>query len=150
MPIGNNNYSMGSNTNLNNQNFGNQNSNLGVNNQNQGVTSPGFRGLNTFIPGGYVNNVSEIPDRAIPNDGTLCLFPQSDFGAIHARQWTPQGLVSVTYIPQQQQAGPQNGASTDLSEVYNRMDRMEEKMDKLLSKVNRRYYSKNKSEKGDE
>lgn len=151
MPIGNNNYPMGGNVNLNNQTFGNQNPNPGQsqNNQNQGVTNPGFRGFNSYIPGGYVNSAAEIPDRAIPNDGTLCLFPQSDYGAIHARQWTPQGLVSVTYTPQQQME-PKNGGTTDLSEVYSRMERMEEKMDKFLSKLNRRYYTKSKTQKEDE
>lgn len=137
------NMGMGNNA-MNGQNFG---GNISTANQQQ--MTGNIRGASTFIPGRFVMNEDEISGQEVPMDGTLCLFPRSDFKAIYARQWTAQGLAAIRYVPEQ---APQNQPSSvvDLDGVYQRMDELESKIDKLISKSNRQYYkNKAESKKGD-
>lgn len=64
------------------------------------------------IPARFVNSPEEIMPNEIPADGTLALFPRSDYKVIYARQLNNRNTVDeVTYVPLQvQQPVDQNAA----------------------------------------
>ena len=127
----------------------NQNMSMGNNwgsprGNNSGSMSTGE--MRSFIPGRFVMGIDEITTQEVPSDGTLALFPQRDLKAIHAMQYTAQGIIPVTYVPQVTNTAASQ--QPNLSELYSRMDSLEEKIDRLITKSNRQYYkNKNKNQK---
>lgn len=91
-----------------------------------------FSSRMNFFPGNFVNQANDINPALIPGDGTLCLFPQSDYQAIYAKQWTNNGLISVRYIPENSVPKPENenasGNTALLNEILYRLDGIEKKM----------------------
>lgn len=52
------------------------------------------------IEGRVVSNLNEITAADVRNDGTICLFPTTDYSCIFAKQWGSNGLIStVKYVP---------------------------------------------------
>lgn len=89
--------------------------------------------LSNFFPGGFVNHANDINPQEIPRDGTLCLYPQADYQAIYAKQWTQSGLMSVRYVPENSQ-GTISG-NNGQQEIVNAeiLDRLE-KIESLISR----------------
>lgn len=90
----------------------------------------GFGGsLRPAIPGRFVNSPSDISPNEIPTDGSLCLFPKSDYTCIYARQWGQNGIIEATFVPENrelpQQTIVQQTAPIDFSEVNERLDKIE-------------------------
>lgn len=89
----------------------------------------GFGGsLRPAIPGRFVNSPSDISPNEIPTDGTLCLFPKSDYTCIYARQWGQNGILEATFVPENRELPQQTivqAAPVDLSEVNERLDKIE-------------------------
>lgn len=107
--------------------------------------SGGFGGsLRPAIPGRFVNGPQDISPNEIPTDGSLCLFPKSDYSCIYARQWGQNGIIEATFVPENRQLPEpqviQQTAPMDLSEITDRLDNIE----KALKK--RPYYNKRKDQ----
>lgn len=61
----------------------------------------------TVLPGRFVNADNEVYPNSIPNDGSIAVFPLTDFSAVYLKKWEPNGTItSVRYIPDVQQPGP--------------------------------------------
>lgn len=85
------------------------------------------------IPGRTVNNLDEITPQEVPMDGSVSLFPQSDYSAIYAKTWTKEGrIATVKYVPEQPQA-----ATEQKSPLEERLDRIDQKLEVLDKKLYR-------------
>lgn len=89
-------------------------------------------GLRPTLPGRFVNSSSDINPNEVPQDGSLCLFPRNDYREIYARQWCSNGLMEVTFVPEQRalqtQTEQQTATNAGMSEVLDRLDRIEKKL----------------------
>lgn len=56
----------------------------------------------TSIRGRVVNSDQDIMPNEVPMDGSLILFPTSDYACIYAKQWdrNGNGIITVKYIPE--------------------------------------------------
>lgn len=99
--------------------------------------------LRPAIPGRFVNSPSDISPNEIPTDGTLCLFPKSDYTCVYARQWGQNGIIEATFVPENRELPQQTivqQPTVDLSEIKERLDNIE----KALKR--RPQYSKRKDQ----
>lgn len=102
-------------------------------NQNGFMTRPAYQ----ILPGRVVNNSDEITPQEVPMDGSVSLFPQSDFSCIYAKQWGKDGTIqTVRYIPDQAQQANTPGSATD--EQFNLINQRFDKIEKMLAGINRK------------
>lgn len=114
-------------------------------------TNNDFRGPSGFLPGCFVQGVNDISNIPIPTNGSLCLFPQYDYQAIHARQWTPTGVVSVKYIPEVQPSpSVANDQSSEMNTILDRLDNIEETLRRGYGRPRKKPYNKNSNYKKEE
>ena len=70
-------------------------------------------------------------------DGSVSLFPQSDYSAIYAKTWTKDGTIAtVKFVPEQPQMEPQK---SPLEERLDRIDQRFDKLEKMLSNRSKPY-----------
>lgn len=93
--------------------------------RNMNQNSFGYPSLSAFsntlptIHGRKVNGIEDIMPNEIPMDGTVSLFPKSDFSCIFAKQWNSDGTIStVTFVPYSTNAQSSN-RSDDISKHVN-------------------------------
>ena len=79
------------------------------------------------IQGRIVNDIAEIQPNEVPMDGTVGIFPQSDYSTIYAKAWNKDGTITTTrYIPEPQLESQQAVSDHDFSTmVMERLDRIE-------------------------
>lgn len=110
--------------------------------QSQTYQNPYIQQPNRFqsIPGRLVNNLDEITPQEVPMDGSVSLFPQSDYSCIYAKTWTKEGTIAtVRYVPEQ----PQTDGEPQKSPLEVRLDQIDQKLDNLSKSMNRqRSYQK--------
>lgn len=76
------------------------------------------------LPGRPVGSEGEIKPNEVPMDGSISLFPLSDYSAIFAKQWKADGLIhSVKFVPVQVEAAPQEKSFNET--VLERLDKIE-------------------------
>ena len=106
------------------------------------------------LSGRIVNSDSEITPNEVVMDGSISLFPQSDYSCIFAKQWGPDGTIqTVRYIPEVVEPETVAEATSGIN-LSNIMDRLDE-IETLLKKQNKPYnnrklynnYKKNDGEK---
>ena len=86
------------------------------------------------IPGRVVNTSDEITPQEVPMDGSVSLFPQSDYSCIYAKTWTKEGTIAtVRYVPEQ----PQENGEPKKSPLEERLDRIEKQLESLNKKLYR-------------
>lgn len=86
------------------------------------------------LPGRVVGNVDEITPQEVPMDGSVSLFPQSDYSCIYAKTWTKEGTIAtVRYVPEQ----PQENGEPKKSPLEERLDRIEKQLESLNKKLYR-------------
>lgn len=52
------------------------------------------------ISGKIISNPSEIAPNEVAMDGSMCIFPLSDYSTIYAKQWMPDGKIrTIEFIP---------------------------------------------------
>lgn len=107
--------------------------------------TPGYSGFNNFqrpsnpaqmIPGRLVANADEITPQEVPMDGSVSLFPQSDYSCIYAKTWTKEGTIAtMKFVPEQPIAAePQK---SPIEERFDKIDQRFDKLEKMLSDRNR-------------
>lgn len=106
-------------------------------NQN-GMIRPGM------IYGRVVNDPNEITPNEIPMDGSVSLFPTSDYSKIYAKAWNGNGLITTkTFVLEDTVDNQVNaqGSENFQTEVKNRLDKIE----KILSRSQHkpRYHNNN-------
>lgn len=95
-------------------------------NQNGGVR-PGI------IYGRVVNDPNEITANEIPMDGSVSLFPTSDYSKIYAKAWNGNGLITTKTFVLEEPINTQNAApeaDSFQTEIRVRLDKIE----KILSR----------------
>lgn len=95
-------------------------------NQNGGVR-PGI------IYGRVVNDPNEITANEIPMDGSVSLFPTSDYSKIYAKAWNGNGLITTKTFVLEEPINTQNvapEADSFQTEIRVRLDKIE----KMLSR----------------
>ena len=95
-------------------------------NQNGGVR-PGI------IYGRVVNDPNEITANEIPMDGSVSLFPTSDYSKIYAKAWNGNGLITTKTFVLEEPINTQNTApeaDSFQTEIRARLDKIE----KMLSR----------------
>lgn len=92
-----------------------------------------------LIFGRVVQSESEITPQEVAMDGSISLFPLSDYTCIIAKQWNSDGTIkTLRFVPQIENA--QEDISTDESFL----DHFDKRMDELMTAVNKRqHYNKN-------
>lgn len=81
------------------------------------------------INGRVVSSNDEIKPNEVPMDGSISLFPISDYSAIYAKQWDKNGLLQmVKYIPEHPVQSPATEQNDILSEIRQRLDNIEKKL----------------------
>lgn len=92
--------------------------------------------------GRVVNTSDEITPNDIPTNGTIGLFPQSDYSCIFAKQWNNDGrITTIKFVPEAVSEDVET-SQTDISEILERLDNIET----LL--VNQRHKNYNKNYRG--
>lgn len=108
--------------------------------------TPGYSGFNNFqrpsvpsmLPGRQVANADEITPQEVPMDGSVSLFPQQDYSCIYAKTWTKEGTIAtLKFVPEQPQA-----ATEQKSPLEERLDRIDQRFDKLEKMLSNRSKSR--------
>lgn len=94
-----------------------------------------------MLPGRVVANIDEITPQEVMMDGSVSIFPQSDFSCIYAKQWAKDGTIqTIRYVPEiPQQAQVQ---SVPIEEQFNLINQRFDKIEKMLSGTTKRPYKK--------
>lgn len=96
-----------------------------------------------LLSGRTVNTVDEIKPNEVPMDGSISLFPLSDYSCIYAKQWGTDGLINtVKYIPDLNQAPKDSPAEDFNALILERLDSIEKK---LNYKPYHKPYNKNRN-----
>lgn len=100
------------------------------------------------IFGHVVNNESEIKPNEVPMDGSIALFPLSDFTSIIAKQWSQDGTIkTLKFIPdvvKESKDNSDDSHATTTDDLAYLIDSGFTEIKSLLSSVN-----KSKTTKGD-
>lgn len=93
--------------------------------------------------GRVINNESEITPNEVPMDGSISIFPLSDYSAIIAKQWSADGTIkTLRFIPD---------CSTSSSTPNNQFNDFAKSIDDRLSNIEKslsykkRPYKKNQN-----
>lgn len=85
------------------------------------------------VPGRVVNHPQEIRPNEVPMDGTVAMFPLSDYSCIYLKAWGADGNIqTLRFIPepvQQEQTGP-----TEFEQLMARLNSIEEKLQNRYNK----------------
>lgn len=91
----------------------------------------------SVVPGRTVASENEIKPNEIPMDGTISLFPLSDYSAIFAKQWKSDGLIhSVKFVPAQIEEQKQEKSFNET--VLERLDKIEKMLTPNVKKTVRK------------
>ena len=91
----------------------------------------------SVAPGRTVDSENEIKPNEIPMDGTISLFPLSDYSAIFAKQWKSDGLIhSVKFVPAQIEEQKQEKSFNET--VLERLDKIEKMLTPNVKKTVRK------------
>lgn len=88
----------------------------------------------TGLAGRMVNSSEEITPNEVPMDGSVSLFPKSDFSCIYAKAWNQDGTIkTVCYVPQVIDDKPKIAdAQTEMLEYLKRIEETQQKLVKEL------------------
>lgn len=100
------------------------------------------------IFGHIVNNESEIKPNEVPMDGSIALFPLSDFTSIIAKQWSQDGTIKtlkfILDVVKESKDSSNDSHATTTDDLAYLIDSGFTEIKSLLSSVN-----KSKTTKGD-
>lgn len=86
------------------------------------------RPIPSSIPGRIVQNPMEITPEEVPMNGTVSLFPSTDYSYIIAKQWNQNGTIdTLRFVPEPQVVNQEAAAEQDpfKKEVIDRLDKLE-------------------------
>lgn len=91
------------------------------------------------IPGRIVGCLEEITANDVPMDGSVSLFPTSDYSCIYAKAWRADGTINTVKFVADLSA--QNSNMTD--PIKDAIDRLDTRLDRIEKRLNgRRSYPK--------
>lgn len=80
------------------------------------------------IVGRVVNSLNDVFPNDVPGDGTIALFPQSDYSVIYAKQWNTDGSIStIKFVPEVQTdpADVQSVSGITMDDINEKLDNIE-------------------------
>lgn len=84
------------------------------------------RPVPSTIPGRIIQNPMEIAPEEVPMNGSVSLFPATDYSYIIAKQWNQNGTITeVRFVPEIQPATDAVEQDPFKKEVLNRLDKLE-------------------------
>ena len=97
------------------------------------------------IFGRIVASEAEITPKEVPMDGTIALFPLSDYSTIIAKQWTKDGTITtINFVPDTQSI-PSETPTMSIDELARSMDSRFNKIEGMLKHRNKPYQKNNAS-----
>lgn len=87
---------------------------------------------NFGLPGRVIANANDIRPGDVPMDGSVSLFPTSDYTSIYAKAWGADGTIqTIRYIPEPSNQPevidvPVTSEPSELSKVMDRLDAIEQ------------------------
>lgn len=85
------------------------------------------------LSGRQVKSQSEIMPNEVSMDGSISLFPMSDYSAIYAKQWNSDGTINtVKFVPE----------STETTEKIDPMAQITERLDRIEKMLAKSQYKK--------
>lgn len=85
------------------------------------------------IFGRVISTESEIKPNEVPMDGSIALFPLSDFSVIIAKQWSQDGTIkTVRFAPEIQTSEPEAPATMSITELAQSMDERFNKIESMI------------------
>lgn len=86
------------------------------------------RPVPSSIPGRIIQNPMEITPEEVPMNGTVSLFPSTDYSYIIAKQWNQNGTIdTLRFVPEPQVVNQETATELDpfKKEVIDRLDKLE-------------------------
>lgn len=81
------------------------------------------------IIGKVVGSQNDVFPNDVPGDGSIALFPQSDYSVIYAKQWNADGSIStIKFVPeiQNETAEQQDAGGVTMADVMNQLSNIED------------------------
>lgn len=98
--------------------------------------------LPTYTPPAYpanhifgrpVSAETEIKPNEVPMDGTIALFPLTDFSVIIAKQWSQDGTIkTLRFVPDIQVVDNDSSPEVSISELAHSMDERFNKLESMI------------------
>lgn len=100
------------------------------------------------IFGRVISTESEITPNEVPMDGTIALFPLSDFSVVIAKQWSQDGTIkTVRFVPEIQTSEPETPTTMSITELAQSIDERFNKIESMIKYRNGgKTYQKKESE----
>lgn len=97
------------------------------------------------IPGRVISNPNEIAPNEIPMDGSVSLFPTSDYSTIYAKAWNTNGQIETKKFVAVDSTEPaSNQAATDTTAALTAINARLDKIEKAVTykyKKDKHYYN---------
>ena len=96
------------------------------------------------IPGGIsgkiISNPGEIAPNEVAMDGSMCIFPLSDYSTIYAKQWTQDGKIrTIEFVPRISTDETAHTSNDDLIAYFDKkFDELKESLSKEPKTVMRK------------
>lgn len=130
-------------------NFGNQNQQITENSVRQALAQLLAPQKQNQLNGRVIQNVNDILPNEVPMDGSVSVFPLSDWSAIITKSWDVNGnLKPMIYIPYQEPTSTTTQVSPQPED--NKLDILIERIDKLEKLIKKNNYKKPYSNKKQE
>lgn len=101
---------------------------------------------NNIISGRVISNPNEITPNEIPMDGSVSLFPTSDYSTIYAKAWNTNGLIETKKFIAVSENEPSTATSSDgTKEALDAINARLDKIEKAVSYRKGNYYHNNKN-----
>jgi len=103
---------------------------------------------NSYIRGQVVKSHDDIQPGTIPMDGTISLFPTTDYKVIYGKQWNADGTITtIEYRPTVQQTPEHAQGSSEDLQTY--LDRRFGQIEDMIKSQRNTYRRQNKKENSD-
>lgn len=84
------------------------------------------------IPGRVVNDPSNITPQEVPMDGSVSLFPQTDYSKIYAKAWDSNGnLQTMIFVPEIPTTVQPDQNSSIINELMKKIEYIEKQVSHL-------------------
>lgn len=103
----------------------------------------------TYLPGRIVNSPDEVRASEIPMDGTVAVFPSSDYSYVVLKAWNSNGSIQ-TEIYKHYNPNEKIEEDNKLEEFKMSLNERLERIEKMLASTQNSKPSKNKEVKTDE
>ena len=92
------------------------------------------------IPGKIISNPGEIAPNEVAMDGSMCIFPLSDYSTIYAKQWTQDGKIrTIEFVPRISTDETTHTSNDDLIAYFDKkFDELKESLSKESKTVMRK------------